>query len=42
MNTKDFLRPDVPLGQTTRLAPALVVNFVLGGDGISRLHIAQP
>jgi tRNA-splicing ligase RtcB len=38
MNTKDFLRLGVPLGQTTRLATDFVARFILGGGDKSRLH----
>gem|GEM_PF-5049664 len=31
MNTKDFLRLGVPLGETTRRAPDFVAKFILGG-----------
>jgi hypothetical protein len=31
MNTKDFLRLGVPLGQATRLATDFVAKFILGG-----------
>jgi tRNA-splicing ligase RtcB len=38
MNTKDFLRLGVPLGQATRLATDFVAKFILGGGDKSRLH----
>ncbi|MFO1512398.1 MAG: RtcB family protein [Verrucomicrobiota bacterium] len=38
MNTKDFLRVGVPLGQATRLATDFVSRFILGGGDKSRLH----
>ena len=38
MNTKDFLRMGVPLGQTTWLATDFVAKFILGGGDKSRLH----
>src|SRR5258708_33894168 len=38
MNTKDFLRLGVPLGQVTRLATDFVAKFILGGGDKSRLH----
>jgi tRNA-splicing ligase RtcB (3'-phosphate/5'-hydroxy nucleic acid ligase) len=38
MNTKDFLRLGVPLGQSTRLATDFVARFILGGGDKSRLH----
>src|SRR5215471_8803848 len=38
MNTKDFLRIGVPLGQATRLATDFVCRFILGGGDKSRLH----
>jgi len=38
MNTKDFLRLGVPLGQATRLATDFVARFILGGGDKSRLH----
>jgi hypothetical protein len=31
MNTKDFLRLGVPLGQATRCAPVFISKFILGG-----------
>jgi tRNA-splicing ligase RtcB len=37
MNTKDFLRMGIPLGQATRRATDFVSRFILGGDK-SRLH----
>jgi len=33
MNTKDFLRLGVPLGQAMRLATDLVAKFILGTEG---------
>ena len=38
MNTKDFLRLGVTLGQATRLATDFVARFILGGGDKSRLH----
>src|SRR5580658_2718050 len=38
MNTKDFLRLGVPLGEATRRATDFVAKFVLGGGDKSRLH----
>jgi tRNA-splicing ligase RtcB len=38
MNTKDFLRMGIPLGQATRLATDFVCRFILGGGDKSRLH----
>jgi RNA-splicing ligase RtcB len=38
MNTNDFLRLGVPLGQATRLATDFVAKFVLGGGNKLRLH----
>src|SRR5215510_7069005 len=38
MNTKDFLRMGIPLGQATRLATDFVSRFILGGGDKSRLH----
>jgi hypothetical protein len=38
MNTKDFLRLGVPLGQATRRATDFVSKFILGGGDKSRLH----
>jgi tRNA-splicing ligase RtcB len=38
MNTKDFLRLGVPLGQATRLATDFISKFILGGGDKSRLH----
>ena len=38
MNTKDFLRLGVPLGQATRLATDFVARFILGDGDKSRLH----
>ena len=38
MNTKDFLRMGIPLGQATRLATDFVAKFILGGGDKSRLH----
>ena len=37
MNTKDFLRLGVPLGQATRHATDFVAQFILGGGDKSRL-----
>ncbi len=38
MNTKDFLRMGVPLGQATRRATDFVSRFILGGGDKTRLH----
>src|SRR3989441_2465191 len=38
MNTKDFIRLGVPLGEATRRATDFVSKFVLGGGDKSRLH----
>jgi tRNA-splicing ligase RtcB len=38
MNTKDFLRLGVPLGEATRRAADFVAQFILGGGDKSRLH----
>jgi tRNA-splicing ligase RtcB len=38
MNTKDFLRLGVPLGEATRRATDFVAQFILGGGDKSRLH----
>ncbi|HEY1789037.1 MAG TPA: RtcB family protein [Verrucomicrobiae bacterium] len=38
MNTKDFLRMGIPLGETTRRATDFVSKFVLGGGDKSRLR----
>jgi len=38
MNTKDFLRLGVPLGEPTRRATDFVSKFILGGGDKSRLH----
>ena len=38
MNTKDFLRLGVPLGETTRRATDFVAKFILGGGDKSRLR----
>jgi hypothetical protein len=38
MNTKDFLRLGVPLGQAKRLATDFVARFILGGGYKSRPH----
>ena len=38
MNTKDFLRFGIPLGQATRRATDFVAKFILGGGDKSRLH----
>ena len=48
MNTKDFLRLGVPLGEATRRATDFVAKFILGGGDKSRLreggrgHCRQP
>ena len=38
MNTKDFLRLGVPLGEATRRATDFVARFILGGGDKARLH----
>jgi len=38
MNTKDFIRLGVPLGEATRRATDFVSKFVLGGGGKTRLR----
>jgi tRNA-splicing ligase RtcB (3'-phosphate/5'-hydroxy nucleic acid ligase) len=38
MNTKDFLRLGVPLGEATRRATDFVAKFILGGGNKSRLR----
>jgi tRNA-splicing ligase RtcB len=38
VNTKDFLRLGVPLGQATRRATDFISKFILGGGDKSRLH----
>ncbi len=38
INTKDFLRLGVPLGEATRRATDFVARFILGGGDKSRLH----
>src|SRR5271156_763260 len=38
MNTKDFLRLGVPLGQATRRATDFISKFILGGGDKSRLR----
>jgi tRNA-splicing ligase RtcB len=38
MNTRDFLRLGVPLGEATRRATDFVAKFILGGGDKSRLH----
>ena len=38
MNTKDFLRLGVPLGEATRRATDFVAKFILGGGDKSRLR----
>ena len=38
MNTKDFIRLGVPLGEATRRATDFVSKFVLGGGDKSRLE----
>src|ERR1039457_5527405 len=38
MNTKDFLRLGVPLGQATRRVTDFISKFILGGGDKSRLH----
>ena len=37
MNTKDFLRLGIPLGEATRRATDFVAQYVLGGGDRSRL-----
>ena len=38
MNTKDFFRLGVALGEATRRATDFVAKFILGGGDKSRLH----
>jgi hypothetical protein len=38
MNTKDFLKLGVPLGEATRQATDFVAKFILGSGDKSRLH----
>jgi len=38
MNTKDFLRLGVPLGEATRRATDFIAQFILGGGDKSRLR----
>jgi len=38
MNTKDFIRLGVPLGEATRRATDFVAKFILGGGDKSRLE----
>ncbi len=38
MNTKDFIRLGVPLGEATRRATDFVAKFILGGGDKTRLH----
>jgi tRNA-splicing ligase RtcB (3'-phosphate/5'-hydroxy nucleic acid ligase) len=38
MNTKDFLRMGIPLGEATRRATDFVSKFILGGGEKTRLH----
>src|ERR1017187_6978664 len=38
MNTKEFLRLGVPLGQATRRVTDFISQFILGGGDKSRLH----
>jgi tRNA-splicing ligase RtcB len=38
MNTKDFLRMGIPLGQATRRATDFISKFIFGGGDKSRLH----
>ena len=38
MNTKDFLRLGVPMGEATRRATDFVAKFILGGGDKSRLR----
>jgi hypothetical protein len=38
MNTKDFLRLGVPLGEATRRAADFIAHFILGSGDNSRLH----
>src|SRR6266568_7081625 len=39
MNTKDFLRLGVPLGEATRRATDFISKFILGGGDKSRLEV---
>ncbi len=38
MNTKDFLRLGIPLGESTRRATDFVAKYILGGGDKTRLH----
>jgi hypothetical protein len=38
MNTKDFLRLGVPLGEATRRATDFVTKFILGGGDKTKLQ----
>jgi tRNA-splicing ligase RtcB len=38
MNTKDFLRLSIPLGEATRRATDFVAKYILGGGDKTRLH----
>ncbi len=38
MNTKDFIRLGVPLGEATRRATDFISKFILGGGDKSRLE----
>ena len=38
MNTKDFIRLGVPLGEATRRATDFVSKFILGGGDKTRLE----
>ena len=38
MNTKDFIRLGVPLGEATRRATDFISKYILGGGDKSRLH----
>ncbi len=39
MNTKDFLRLGIPLGEATRLATDFVAKFILGGAQGARTSV---
>ena len=38
MNTKDFIRLDIPLGEATRRATDFVSQFILSGGDKTRLE----
>ena len=38
MNTKDFIRMGVPLGEATRRATDFVSKFILGGGDKTKLY----